>query len=117
MGLATLAMAVLMGIREVMSDNVITGSEVVVVVIAGFNVLTVWGAANIPGFQRAKTLMAAIGVTLNVLVALIVGGLTTDEIMLLIIHFLGALGVVAGPQPQHRAVSATAGTAPPTRQF
>lgn len=110
MGAAAIVMAVLAAWREA-ADGGITASEVVLVVIAGFNVATVWGAANIPQWSKAKTFMAGVGVVLNTLVALVVGGLTGDEVMLLIIHFLGALGVAAAP-----AVSTTGtayGTPPP----
>lgn len=113
MGVATLVMAVLLALRDAWADANITASEWVLVVIAGFGILNVWGAANIPGFAKAKTFMAAVGVVLNMLVAFIIGGLTGDEIALLVIHFLGALGVVVGPQPQHPEVSATARTVPP----
>lgn len=109
MGLATVVMALLVAYREA-TANGITPSEFVLVVIAGFNAVVVWGAANVPWWPRAKNIMAAVGVVLNVLVALIVGGLTTDEVMLLVIHFLGALGVVGAPSVSIGAASS--GTAP-----
>jgi hypothetical protein len=117
MFMATVVMAVLLTLRDAMSDARIDASEWVLVVIAAFNIVTVWGAANIPGFEKAKTVMAATGVVLNLLVGYIVGGLTIDEIMLLAIHGLGALGVVVGPSPQHREVSAAARTVPPGHTY
>lgn len=93
---ATIVMAVLAAVREFGSDG-LTPSEWVTVVIAAFTTITVWGAANVPGFEKAKTLFAAIGLVLNLLVSLIVGGITADEWMLLTIQFLGALGVAGAP--------------------
>lgn len=97
MGVAAVVMAVLVAYREATADRLIDESEWVMVVIAGFSVLTVWGAANIPGFEKAKVFMAAISVVLNFLVGYIVDSLTADEIILLVMHFLGALGVAAAP--------------------
>lgn len=94
--LATLVMAVIATVRELAADGM-TPSEWVLVVVALFTTFTVWGAANVPGFERAKTWMAAVGLVLNSLVALIVGGLTADEVGLLVVQFLGALGVAAAP--------------------
>jgi hypothetical protein len=99
MGLATLVMAILTVVRSAMADQHVSAEEWVLVSIAGWNTATVWGAANIPVFAKAKTFMAAIGVTLALLVSLISGGLTVDEIILLVIEFLGAMGVVVGAQP------------------
>lgn len=101
--LATIVMAVLALLREVGSDGM-SPSEWVTVVIAVFTTVTVWGAANVPGFENAKTLFAAIGLALNLLVSLIVGGITADEWMLLAIQFLGALGVAGAPAVKQVAV-------------
>lgn len=115
MGLAALAMAVLTAIRAGMADQHVSAEEWVIVIIAGFNVVTVWSAANIPGYAKAKTVMAAVGVTLALLVSLVSGGLTLDEGILLALEFLGALGVVAGPQPPPSA-SQGAATGTQSRQ-
>lgn len=94
---ATLVMAGLAAFREFNADNAMTPSEWVLVVIALFTTFTVWAAANVTGFDRAKTLVAAVGLVLNLLVSLIIGGITTDEWMLLAVQFLGALGVAGAP--------------------
>lgn len=97
--LATLVMAGLATYREVSAEG-ITPSEWVTVVIALFTTFTVWATANITGFAKAKTLVAAAGLVLNALVSAIVGGITTDEAMMLVIMFLGALGVAGAPAPK-----------------
>lgn len=105
--LTALVMAGLTVVREANADAVIDAQEWVLVVIAVFQVLTVWGAANIPRFSEAKTFMAAIMVVLNLLVSYIVGGITGDEWMLLIINFIGTIGVAFAP-----AVSDSPGARP-----
>ena len=94
--IATLIMAALASYRELASDGM-TPSEWVTVVIALFSTATVWAAANLPGYPRIKTLVAALGLVLNLLVSIIVGGITADEWMLLAVNFLGALGVAVAP--------------------
>lgn len=97
---ATLLMAGLAAYREFVADGNMTPSEWVLVVVALFTTFTVWAAANISGFDKAKTYVAAAGLVLNLLVSIIVGGITTDEWMLLAVQFLGALGVAGAPAPK-----------------
>lgn len=95
--LGTLAMAVFGAYREYATDG-ISPSEWVLVVIAAFTVVNVWLAANLANFaEKTKTLVAAIGLVLNLLVSLITGGITGDEWILLLLQFLGALGVAGSP--------------------
>lgn len=94
--LATLVMAAIAAYRELSADGM-TPSEWVTVLIALFSAITVWAAANVPSFSRAKTFVAAVGLVLNLLVSVIVGGITTDEWILLAVNFLGALGVAVAP--------------------
>jgi hypothetical protein len=94
--IATLVMAGLGTYRALAADGM-TPSEWVSVVIALFTTANVWFAANVPAFSKAKTLVAAVGLVLNLLVSAIVGGVTGDEWMMLGIQFLGALGVAAAP--------------------
>jgi uncharacterized protein YacL len=103
--LATLVMAGLTVIRESQADRVIDAQEWVLVVISLFTTIVTWASANVPGFEKAKTVVAAVGLVLNLLVSYIVGGISNDEWMLLAINFLGALGVTFGPQPVHVEVS------------
>jgi hypothetical protein len=95
--LASVVMAVFALYRELGVDGM-TPSEWITVVIAVFTTITVWGAANVPGFEKAKTFVAAVGLVLNLAVSAIVGGVTTDEWLMLAVQFLGALGVAAVPK-------------------
>lgn len=96
--LGAVAMAVLTSVVAATQDGRVDATEWVQVVIQVFTVVSVWGAANIPGFTRAKALMAAIGVVLNLLVSYIIGGIDATEWMDLAIAFLSALGVAAAPR-------------------
>jgi hypothetical protein len=96
-GLGALAMAAIVAYRELAADGV-TLSEWVMVVIAIFGVANVWLAANITGFDKAKTFVSALFVVLNLLVGFLTDSrLDGDEIMLLVIQFLSTLGVAGAP--------------------
>lgn len=112
MGIAFVIMAGLTVVRDAMADQHVSAEEWILVSIALAGAVQVWGAANIPGFAKAKTLFAVLTGVLALLVTLISGGLTMDEIILLILEAGGILGVVAGPQPSpSAALPAGQGTA------
>jgi hypothetical protein len=99
--LAELAGAVVMAAvvtwQQVVSGGV-TMSEWVMVVIAVAGVLNVWASANITGFTKAKLIVSAVFVVLNLLVGFLTDShLTGDEITLLVIQFLSTLGVAGAP--------------------
>jgi hypothetical protein len=99
MGVAAVIMAGLTVVRNAMADQYVSAEEWVLVVIAIAGAFQVWGGANIPGFAKAKTFFAVLTGVLALLVTLISGGLTVDEIILLVLEAGGILGVLAGPQP------------------
>lgn len=104
--LASLVMAGLLAFRDLAADGV-TASEWVLVVTACFTTFTVWAAANIPSFSRAKTVVAAVGLVLSLLVGFLTDGrITGDEWMLLIVQCLGVLGVAGAPSVSTLAVGA-----------
>lgn len=96
--LATLVVVGIVVYRQVAADGV-TPSEWIMVLVNVFGAFTIWGAANISGFAKAKTLMGAIALILNLLVTLVTGGINGDEALLLVVQFLGALGVAGAPAP------------------
>lgn len=114
MGVAALVMAGLTVVREAMADQHVSAEEWVLVVIALVGVAQVWGAANIPGFARAKTFFAVVTGVLALLVTLISNGLTVDEIILLVLEAGGILGVVTGPQPAPSVPQSRAPSVPPS---
>jgi hypothetical protein len=101
--LAALVMAGVVTYQGLQAEGV-TSSEWVMVFIAVFSVIVTWATANIPGFEKAKTFVNAITVVLNLLVSLVTGGITGDETLLLLVQFLGALGVAGAPAPVHTEV-------------
>lgn len=109
--LGGVVMAALQGYQAVLGDGV-TASEWVTVVIQAFTIVTVWGAANVPGFAKAKAWFAAVMLVLNLLVSAIVGGLTSTEVVMLVVAFLGAVGVFVTPGPVNtrRPLPSTSGS-------
>jgi hypothetical protein len=97
MGLAAVVIAGVTAWRAVAGDNNVTPSEWVAVVLAVMGAVNVWAAANIPAFARAKTVVAAVFVVGQLVQTYVTGGISQDEWMLLIIQFLGAVGVAAAP--------------------
>ena len=95
--LGALVMAVIVAYQTVATDGV-TWSEWVMVAIAAAGVLNVWAAANITGFDKAKLLVSAIFVVLNLLVGFLTDNqITGDEWLLLAVQFLSTLGVAGAP--------------------
>lgn len=101
---AALIMTGLTTYREVASDGV-TASEWVTVTIGLAGALNVWLTANVPAFSKAKTLVGAVFLVLSLLQTYITGGISADEWSLLLIQFLGAVGVVAAPSTSRLAYS------------
>jgi hypothetical protein len=99
--LGALVMAGIVTYQEV-AGNGVTLSEWVMVVIAIGGVANVWAAANITGFDKAKLLVSALFVVLNLLVGMLTDGrLNNEEILLLAVQFLSTLGVAGAPAPKH----------------
>lgn len=94
--ITTLFIIAYAAIQEVRVEG-ITPSEWVTVVIAAFSTVVVWLAANITGFDKAKTVVGALTLVLNLLVNVITGGISNDEWLFLAVQFVGALGVAAAP--------------------
>ena len=93
-------MAAIVGYQEVSSGGV-TMSEWVMVVIAVAGVVNVWLAANLTTFSKAKLLVSAVFVVLNLLVGILTDGrITGDEWMLLVVQFLSTLGVAGAKAPK-----------------
>ena len=105
--LGLVVMAVLTTIQQVNADNHITASEWVMVGLQALMAFNVWATANLPQYEKMKTYVAAAIVVMQILVASIVGGLTTNEIINLVIAFVAALGVAFTPQPVTTVINGT----------
>jgi hypothetical protein len=104
--LGGVVMVVLQSYQDAAVDHSVSASEWVTVVIQAFTLVTIWAAANVPGFSKAKAWVGATMLALNLLVSLIVGGLTGTEVAQLVVAFLGAVGVFVTPGPVHPVVRA-----------
>lgn len=105
--LGLVVMAVLTTIQQVNADDVITASEWVMVGLQALMVFNVWATANLPQYAHMKTWVAAAIVVLQLLVGFITDGLTTNEIVNLVIAGLAALGVALTPQPITTVINGT----------
>ena len=80
------------------------------VVIAVAGVINVWASANVPAFAKAKLLVSAVFVVLNLLVGILTDSqITGDEWMLLAIQFLSTLGVAGAPAISQLSLAPTGG--------
>ena len=97
--LGLIVMAVLTTVQEASSDSHIDAQEWVQVVLQAIMAFNVWATANLPQYTKMKTYVAAVIAVVSLLYTVIIGGVSTQEIINLIITGLAALGVAATPQP------------------
>jgi len=105
--LGLVIMAILTTVQQVNADNHIQAFEWVMVGLQAVMAFNVWATANLPQYTKMKTYVAAVIAVLQLLVTLIDGGLTTNEIINLIITGLAALGVALTPQPITTVINGT----------
>jgi 2-keto-3-deoxy-6-phosphogluconate aldolase len=87
-------------------DGGISAVEWVNVAIAGVTAAAVFAAPNVPGAKYTKSVLAVLGAVLVLLASAIVGGVTTTELLQLVVVALGALGVYALPnRPSAKVVA------------
>ncbi len=95
--LAAFAAAVLVVISSAVTDGRITPDEGIQIAIAAATGVVVYIAPNLPRYPWIKLAMAALLAALNLAVSLITDGLTTAEIVNLVIAALGVLMVGGAP--------------------
>lgn len=83
-------------------DDVVSATEWVNVAIAGVGAAAVFAAPNVPGARYTKFVIAAMTAVLTLLASLITGGLTSTEILQLLVAAAGAVGVYAVPNKEVR---------------
>lgn len=113
--LGSVAMAIVLWYRAAASDAHIGADEWILGVTQLLMTVSVWGAANITGWEKGKTVQAAIFTVLALLAASISGGLTGDEIIQLVLTALSALGVAVTGGPVHTVRSLASRSAPGIR--
>jgi hypothetical protein len=78
------------------------------VIVLAAGAFMVYNAANIPGWNYAKLLASGVSAVAVLLMSSWSGGLSTAEIMQLVLAFLGAVGVGAIPNAGYRSVARAA---------
>jgi len=94
---AVLVAAIVYAYQALSGDNHISSVEWVSVAIAGVTALGVYVVPLAPGAKWAKTAVAVVLAVLQVLTTVILGGLGTDEVLLLLITAAGAAGIWIAP--------------------
>lgn len=97
--LGAIVMSIFTTVQDAMTDNHIDSQEWVLVGLAVLMAFNVWATANLPQYGKMKTYVAAAIVVAGALHTFIVGGVSMQEWVNLIILALSALGVAATPQP------------------
>jgi hypothetical protein len=97
--LGVIVMAILTTVQEAMTDSKIDSQEWVLVGLGALMAFNVWATANLPQYERMKTWVAAVLVVGGALHTFIVGGVSTQEAINMVILFLSAVGVAVTPQP------------------
>ncbi|GLW32286.1 hypothetical protein [Actinoplanes regularis] len=103
---AVIVAGVVTAYQALTGDGHIDPAEWVSVAIAAVTAVGVWLVPLAPGAPWAKTAVAVVLAVLQVLTTAILGGLGTDEILLMLITAAGAAGIWIAP------ATSTAGTAP-----
>jgi hypothetical protein len=84
-----------------MGGNGITPVEWVNVAIAGVGACAVFAAPNVPGALYTKSILAVLTAVLGFLTSAIVGGVSHQEWLQIIVLALGAVGVYAVPNKEN----------------
>jgi hypothetical protein len=100
-----IVMAVLTTFQQALTDdNVVSTQEWIQVAIQATMAAHVWATANLPQYEKMKTFVAAVVVVLQALYTVVIGGVSTVEVINLAITFLSALGVAFVTQPTTKTI-------------
>jgi hypothetical protein len=94
---AVLVAAVVYAYQALSGDGHISATEWVSVAIAGVTALGVYVVPLAPGAKWAKTAVAVVLAVLQIMTTAILGGLGTDELLLMLITAAGAAGIWIAP--------------------
>jgi hypothetical protein len=95
--LAVLTAAVVVAYQALSGDQNIEPAEWVSIAIAGITAVGVYLVPLAPQAKWSKSAVAAVLAVLQVLTTAILGGIGTDEILLMLITAAGAIGVYVAP--------------------
>lgn len=97
--IGAITMVVFTTLQEALTDNHIDSQEWVLVGLGILMAFNVWATANLPQYTSMKTYVAAAIVVTGALHTFIVGGVSMQEAINMVILFLSAVGVAITPQP------------------
>lgn len=97
-------MAIFTTVQDALTDDRIDNQEWVLVGLAALMAFNVWATANLPQYEKMKTYVAAAIVVAGALHTAIVGGISMQEVINMIILALSALGVAFHRQPMTTVV-------------
>jgi hypothetical protein len=102
---------VLSAVVPMLTAGTLTAENWINVALVGIGAVSVAIVPNLTAGigKYAKAAVAVASAVLTLLVSLLPGGLSTAEILQLVIAALGAVGVMALPAPQHPAASSAPG--------
>lgn len=95
----TIIMAAALTVQEASADNHISAQEWVQVLFGVLMAFNVWATANLPGYEHMKAYVSAAIVVVGALYTYIIGGVSTTEIINMVILALSAVGVAVTRQP------------------
>jgi predicted MFS family arabinose efflux permease len=105
--LGTIVMAIFTTVQDALTDNHIDSQEWVLVGLGVLMAFNVWATANLPQYTKMKTYVAAAIVVAGALHTFIVGGVSMQEWVNLVVLALAGLGVAATPQPITTVINGT----------
>ena len=105
--IGTILMAVFTTVQDAMTDNHIDSQEWVLVGLGVLMAFNVWATANLPQYEKMKTYVAAAIVVAGALHTAIVGGISIQEMINMVVLLLSALGVAFTRQPVTTVINGT----------
>lgn len=92
-------MAIFTTIQDALTDSRIDSQEWVLVGLGALMAFNVWATANLPQYEKMKTYVAAAIVVAGALHTAIVGGVSMQEAINMLLLLVAALGVTFVKQP------------------
>lgn len=97
---------VVTAIVAAMTDNVVSNVEWINVGIAAAGAAAVFAAPNVPGSRYTKAVLAVITTVLTFFVTAVTDGVSTAELLQVLVIALGAVGVYAVPNKPANTIGA-----------
>jgi len=100
-------MAIMTTVQDAITDQHIDAQEWVQVALGALMAFNVWATANLPQYEKMKSYVAISIAVVTGLYTFVIGGVSTAEVINLVIIALAAAGVVVVRQPVTTVVDGT----------